>query len=195
MTKKLLTLAAAVAIAAPLVAVPVSPAQAQQEAASWLHVRVDEDDGARVRINLPISMVDVALEMAREEGFDEANFRWDEHGDVSIEDLRRIWSELRDAGDAEFVNVRDGEDHVRVFRRGDRVYVHVDEGEAERVRVEMPTEVADALLSGEGEELDVRAAVRTLAEQGEGELVRVRDEDATVRVWMDGKNTQDDEGT
>lgn len=187
MTKKLLMLAIAAVLAVPA-------ALHAQEEASWIHVRVDEEDGAKVRINLPISMVDVALETARKEGLDDAHMHWKGHGDMSIQDLRRMWQEMRDAGDAEFVNVQDGDEHVRVFRKGDRVYVQVDEEGDEKVRIEMPTEVADALLSGEGETLDVRAAVDKLARRGAHELVRVRDGAETVRIWVDNRNSQDEDG-
>ena len=43
----------------------------------------------------------------------------------------------------------------------------------------------DALLSGEGDELNIEAAIRALVEQGEGELVTVSGDDETVRVWVD----------
>lgn len=186
MMKHLLTVAAA-----GLLVVPAGAVQAQEtQEASWVHVRVDEADGAKVRVNLPISLVDVALEAAGEEGLEDGRLRWDEHGDVTVDDLRRMWRELRDAGDAELVEVQDGEEHVRVYRRGDRLHVHVDEDGEEKVRVEMPTGVADALLGGEGDELDLRAAVRELARRGERDLVRVQDTDATVRVWVDARSAQ-----
>lgn len=187
MTKKLVMLAAVAALALPVAV------QAQE--ASWVHVRVDAEDGTRVRLNLPVSMVDVALKTAREEGFEDAHLRWDEHADLSLEDLRRLWREMRDAGDAEFVNIQDEEEHVRIFRRGDRVFVHVDEDGTEKVRVEMPVEVADALLETEGDELDLSAAVQKLARRGEHELVRVRDRDATVRIWVDDSNSQASDGS
>lgn len=183
MNKHWLTMAAAA-----LLAVPAGAVQAQE--ASWVHVRVDEAEGDNVRVNLPISLVDVALEAAGEERLEDGHLRLGEHGDLSVEELRRMWRELRDAGDAELVEVQDGEEHVRVFRRGDRVHVQVDEDGEEKVRVEMPVEVADALLGAEGDRLDLQAAVRKLARRGEQELVRVRDTDATVRVWVDDRSGQ-----
>ena len=101
--------------------------------------------------------------------------------------MRRIWSELRDAGDAEFVEVQDDGDHIRVFREGDTVYVHVDEeGEGgDRVRVEIPFAIVDTLLEGEGDDLNIEGAVRKLAETARGDIVTVHDGDTVVRVWID----------
>lgn len=152
---------------------------------SWIHVRVDEADGAKVNINLPMSLVDVALEIGQKNGFDEDDLRFDPDGDVTIEDLRRMWGELKDAGDADLVEVQDGDEHVRVYKRGDRVHVDVDEDGEEKVRVEMPAAIVDALLSGEDERLDLPAAARELARIGSQEVVRIDDEGTTIRIWID----------
>lgn len=187
MTRTLLT-AAALAV----MTIPAGTLQAQE--ASWIHVRVDEAEGAEVRVNLPVSLVDVAVETATDEAFDGGRFAWDEDADVTVEELRRMWDELRGTGEADLVEVRDGDEHVRVFRRDGRVHVHVDEDGTEKVRVVMPDEVADALLDTEGESLDLRGALRQLARGGSRELVRVRDRDASVRVWIDGRSGQAEAG-
>lgn len=185
MTKKLLAVIAAMTLAVP--------AAAQAQDSNWIHVRVDEADGAKVRVNLPATMVDVALEIADEKGFEKEHLHFGPDSEVSLDQMRRLWQEMRDAGDAEFVNVQDGDEHVRVFREGDRVFVHVDESGTEKVRVEMPASVADALLSSEGDTLDVRAAVKELASSGNQELVRVHEADgANVRVWVDARSDQPD---
>lgn len=166
--------------------------QAQEQVAaetatggSWIHVRVDEDGGEKVDINLPLSLIDVALDIGETEGFDADDLRFGPESDISVQDLRRMWKQLRDAGDAEFVNVRDGDEHVRLYRRGDRVRVDVDEGGQAKVRVDMPAAIVDALLGAEGDRLDLTAAARALAETGEQEVVRIDDEGTRVRVWVD----------
>ncbi len=53
------------------------------------------------------------------------------------------------------------------------------------VDVKVPQAVVEALLSGEGDEIDLAAAIRALAARGEGELVTVDNKDAKVRVWVD----------
>ena len=45
--------------------------------------------------------------------------------------------------------------------------------------------MVDALLSGEGEELNLMAAMEALVDEGEGQLVTVTGENENVRVWVD----------
>ena len=173
---------------AALLIVPAGAVRAQQEADaeledSWIHVRVQERGEDKVEINLPLRLVDVAIEANDTEQF-AADFHLGEKHGVSVEDLRRTWEELRDAGDVEFVNVRDGDERVRVYRRGDRVHVDVDEDGKEKVRIELPAPVVDALLSGQGERLDLAAAARELARSQSGEIVRIDDVESRGRVWV-----------
>ncbi|MFW6192901.1 MAG: hypothetical protein ACOC83_05405, partial [Gemmatimonadota bacterium] len=98
----------------------------------------------------------------------------------------RVWSELRDVEDAELVNVRDGDEHVRIYKRDDRVHVQVDEDGREKVRIEVPSSIVDALLGGEGDRLDLAAAARELARFGDSEVVRIDDDEGNrIRVWVD----------
>ena len=151
----------------------------------WIHVRVDEAEGAKVNLNLPMSLVEVALEAAGRDAFDSDKLRLDSRGDLKLEDLRRTWRELRDAGDTDLVEVRDGDEHVRVFRRGETVYVHVDEDKDKTVRIEMPASIVDALLASEGDELDFVAAARELARTANQEVVRIDGDGTSVRIWVD----------
>jgi len=103
-------------------------------------------------------------------------------------------------GDAELVTVESEEENVRVMRKGDLVQVFVDnkpkvgkDGKAvkggEEVRVEVPVSLVDAFLSGEGEEGNFEAAIAELQKR-RGDIVRVKDDDSNVRVWIDEQNTQ-----
>jgi hypothetical protein len=155
---------------------------------AWVHVRVDEPARkSKVSVNLPVSVVEAALQAAPEKVVSKGRIRLGGHGgnDLSVADLRRAWSELRATGDAEFATVEDEEETVRVARAGNLVLVHVEKPAGrEAVRVEVPIEVVDALLSGEGDELNIRAAFAELQKR-RGDIVRVRDEKSTVRVWID----------
>jgi len=51
--------------------------------------------------------------------------------------------------------------------------------------------VVEALFSAGKDELDVLAALRALSAHGDTELVSVKDEENTVRVWLDSKNSSD----
>lgn len=169
-------------------------AQAQESTdAQWIHVRVNEDSGAKVSVNLPISLLEVALDIAQQHGFeghDGMNLRLGRHGDMELADLRKMWTELREAGDAEYVNVEDGDETVKIFRQGDRVMIQVNDDDEQQVRVEVPFSVVDTLLGGEGDELNLTGALRELARTNDGEIVQVQGGDTNVRVWID-TNSQD----
>ncbi len=57
------------------------------------------------------------------------------------------------------------------------------------VQVRVPVSVVDALLSGAGETLDVRAAIQQLSVL-RGEMVQVIHPEGRVRVWIDESPTQ-----
>jgi len=154
----------------------------------WLHVAVDEGpEGARVRVNLPLTMAETALGMIPEEELRGGKIRFDD-SDITLAELRQLWRELEESPDATFVEVEEADQRVLVSKSGGYLLVKAIEGgdNDQQVDVRIPAAVVDALLSGEGEELDVVAAVRALAAHGAGELVTVTDQETQVRVWVDG---------
>jgi len=60
-----------------------------------------------------------------------------------------------------------------------------------KVEVKIPMKVVDALFSAGKDELDLVAALRALSASGEGDLVTVKDDENTVRVWLDSKNVSE----
>lgn len=153
----------------------------------WLHVRVDESNGAKVKVNLPISMVEKAVAMVPEKHLQHGRIHWDEccH-EMTAAELRELWQEVKSSPDMTFVTVEEDDEFVRVWKESGylRVQVREDEND-ESVDVRVPERVVDALLSGEGDELNLEAAIRALVEEGEGELVTVTARDERVRVWVD----------
>ena len=83
-----------------------------------------------------------------------------------------------------FVTVEDGDETVTVSKSNGYLQVHANESH-EQVEVRVPESVVDALLSGEGNALYIRAAISALTAQGQGELVAVNGDDERVRVWID----------
>jgi hypothetical protein len=156
-------------------------------AAPWVHIRVEEPSrSSKVSVNLPLSVVHAALKAAPEHVTSHGRIHLGlRHGDLSIADMRRLWSELKAAGDADLVQVEEKDQHVTVARKGELVQVHVrkDDGD-EEVSVEVPVSLVDALLATDGDELDIRAALEQL-EDRRGEIVRVKDKDSSVRIWID----------
>jgi hypothetical protein len=172
----------AAAIAPVLAMAMAAPAAA---ASPWLHVRVHEEKGDKVSVNLPLSVVRVALAMAPEKITDGKHFKIDDHDHLSIADMKTLWRELRNAAEGELVRVESEDDNVRVAREGELMVVRVESHErAEEVVVEVPLSLVDALLAPEGDELDIEAALQHL-EEVRGDIVRVKGDDATIRVWID----------
>jgi hypothetical protein len=158
----------------------------------WIHVHVDEqgDSPAKVRVNLPVTLIETALGMVEDEHLRSGKVVLDQH-ELTVAELRALWNQVKAAPDATFVEVEEADESVKVSKRGAYLLVHVDDrAQAEgdgpgKVDVKIPHAVVEALLSGEGEDLDVGAALRALADHGEGELVTVDDRDAKVRIWVD----------
>lgn len=181
----------AVALVVTLLAAGAAQAQ---ERAPWLHIRVTEagEDGSRVNVNLPVSLVQVFADIAEQEIERELSGRGNrididfERHDLDIADIRRAWAELRTAGDAEFVEVDDGNDYVKISRAGERILIEFDERNGnDNGRVEVPVSVVDALLAGDGERLNVRAALDEMIATADGEIVFVEDGRKTVRIWIE----------
>lgn len=173
-------------VSALMLAAPVrSEAPASR---AWIHVRVEEPSRqSKVSVNLPISVVDAALQAAPEKIMSNGHIHLGRVGrhDLSVSDLRKAWNEMKATGDAEFATVEEDDQTVRVARAGNLMLIHVDKPSGkESVRVEVPIEVVDALFSGQGEELNFRAGFAELQKR-RGDIVRVKDDHSTVRIWID----------
>ena len=163
----------------------VGAADAASESSLWLHVRVDESEGTKVKINLPINMVPKMISFGpASDHFENGKIRLDDY-EISVAELRELWLEIKDSPDMTFVTVEDVDDTVRVWKEAGDLRVEVRGRDNETVDVRVHVSVVDALLSGQEDDLDIGAAVSALAEAGAGELVTVAQADKTVRVWVD----------
>jgi phosphoribosylanthranilate isomerase len=188
---------------AGVLALSVLPAAtaAAQTGPAWLHVRVEEaKEATKVAVNLPMTVVEAVLKASPEMIQKHGKIHLGEEHGLKMADLRKVWKELAAVGDAELVTVESEDENVKVMRKGDLVQVFVDhkakpgkDGKpakgGEEVRVEIPVSLVDAFLSGEGEEGNIEAAVAELQKR-RGDIVRVKDDDTNVRVWIDEQNTQ-----
>ncbi len=170
-----------------IVLVAPVPVSAEADPGLWLHIRVDEGDDAKVVVNLPFKLIDKALPMIDAGGhIGDRSIHFHDHG-FTYEEMRDLWVELRDGPDMEFVTIEERDETVRVWKENGHVYVRVRDRrdwKDERVDIRVPIRVVDALLGGD-DEFDLQAAVAALAEQGEGELVSVQEDDESVRIWVD----------
>jgi hypothetical protein len=177
-----------------------------------------DDKNETVRVNIPLDLAEKVLPTINKERLHNGKIKIDEgriDGDV---DLHALMDAIRGAKDGEYVTVQGGDNDVRVAKEAGHLIVHVtdksghnfhnhhakhhdgdkdsddksDVAQAKatgsEVEVRVPMKVIDALLSAGKDELDIVAALRALSSQGDMELVSVKAEDSTVRVWIDSKN-------
>jgi hypothetical protein len=182
-----------------------------------------DSKGESVCVNVPLEMAEKVLPAINKNQLHGGKVRIDKFDDNGV-DFRAVLDAVRSSKDGEFVTVngKDGED-VRVAKQGGFLVVHVTDnsghlghhhfnkdsddkkqdesaskGSAKpnvsHVEVKIPLSVVDALLSAGKDEIDLVAGLRALSSQGDTELVSVKDEENTVRVWVDSKNTNGTEG-
>lgn len=158
-----------------------------QTKAPWIHVRVEEPQKeSKVSVNVPMTVAMAALSLAPEKVASGGRVHLGEGcKGPSVAELRRMWKELRASGDAEIVSVEEKTQTVKIARAGDKIHVRVDDPSRDQaVNVEVPVTAVDALFSGEGEDLNLRAALEEL-QKLRGEVVKVDDKNSKVRIWID----------
>lgn len=167
----------------------------------WIHVRVTESgpDGDRVRINIPLSLAEAVLPTIKADKFCNGKVKVEGHGLDQV-DLRALLETVCKAPDNQFITVDSKDQNVEVAKAGEFLLIKVHDSRAragkaaaaqngtKTVDVKIPFKVANALLSGKNDELDVLAAVRALDEYPSLELVSVQDEKDNVRIWVDSGN-------
>ena len=152
----------------------------------WLHFKV-ETAGAeteQVKLNVPMALVEAVLPIIEENETVRGKIHVSDLP-MTVAQMREIWQTLKSEGDFELASIQDGSTNLRVFQEGGYLYVRSNEEAQEQIEVNIPATVVDALLSGDGDELDLMAAARALVQTDAGQLVLIRDGDETVRVWVD----------
>jgi len=189
-------------------------AQATSKSDQWIHVRVESKDsnGETVRVNVPVEMAEKVLPAIRHENLQGGKIRL-VNAHLDDIDLRVMLDAVRTAKDGEYVTVQGEENNVRVAKSAGYLYIHVTENKPaakpakdangknvpakaspvkeSKVEIKVPMKVVDALFSAGKDELDVVAALHALSSNGDTELVSVKDEENTVRIWIDSKNIAD----
>ena len=196
----------ALVAAAALVLLPLG-ALAQTNSSStsstkdrWLHVRVISSDakGETVKVNVPLELAEKVLPAIHQDKLHDGKVKID-NAHMDDVDLRALLDAVRTTKDGEFVTVQSNDCDIRVAKQDNHLIVHAvdkkvhEKGEIKKstVEVKVPMKVVDALFSAGKDELDLVAALRALSAQGDVELVSVKDNENTIRVWLDSKNVSD----
>lgn len=157
------------------------------QSAPWIHVEIvgQNDEGRKVNVNLPLAMADVAARVLEDKIPDAQKLGLSKH-EITLADLRDMWAQLRSAGDAEFVSIEEKDQTIHIAREGPDILLRIEDRESgqQKVRVQVPVSVVDALLSGDEERLNVRSALDELKTH-RGEIVRVENDENHIRVWID----------
>ncbi len=206
LTKKMALTLAASLLASVVILEPVVGAQASAASGSgqtatassrdrWLHVRVTNPskNEETVRVNVPLELAEKVLPTINKDRLHGGKVRFDDI-DCHGVDLHALVDAVRTSKDGEFVTVQSKDSDVRVAKQNGYLFVHVFEKNRPKhsqVEVKVPMKVVDALFSAGKDELDLVAALHALSSQGDTELVSVKDEENTVRVWLDSKNSTD----
>ena len=182
------------------------------KAEQWIHVRVEskEDHGETVRVNVPVEMAAKVIPAINKNNLHDGKVHIDSMHTNDV-DLRAILDAVRSSRDGEYVTVQGHDNDVRVAKSAGYLYIHVTDksggkkaaakdgkmstkaasGHESKVEIKMPMKVVDALLSAGKDELDIVAALKALSGHGDMELVTVKDDENTVRIWVDSKNVAD----
>jgi hypothetical protein len=155
----------------------------------WVHVHVQDSlKSETVKVNLPISVIETMLPMIQEEKIREGKININDR-ELRIADLRKAWNDIRDEGDMEFVSVESPDGNVRVYIQGNFLFVQPQEKSKDsKVDIRIPLKVVDAMLSGTGNELNLTAGIKALRDSGVKDIITVKDNHTSVRVWVDDKN-------
>jgi hypothetical protein len=152
----------------------------------WLHMNVNEAKGGQVNLNFPLS---TAMSMAGRVADDAGHPGKVRVGDKDMDakELRRFWQAVKDSPDADFVTVDGPDGKVRIAKSGGYLLIRANDtkGHGSRVDIKVPTPVIEALLSGGGDELDLKAGLEALARQGVGDLMTIDGDHDSVRMWID----------
>lgn len=161
----------------------------------WLHVRVVSQNakGETVRVNVPLELAEKVLPAIDQDRLHDGKIRIT-RAECKGVDLRALLDAVRTSKDGEFVTVQKKDAEIRVAKRDGQFLVHIldkNKPKESQVEVKIPMKVVEAMISGDKDELDLLAGLHALSAQGDTELVSVKGDDSTIRVWLDSKNVSD----
>ena len=151
----------------------------------WIHVRVDDADGTRGRVDIQVPLGLVSALLPALNGKHGGGSLHVDGGQVHLDELRGYWNAVRAARDGDYITVRDGDSDVRISKSGGYLRLTADDqGGGSRVRMKVPLPLVDAVFVS-GDTIDLHALGSALAKAPAGELLTADDEDSHVRIWID----------
>lgn len=182
-------------ISAVTIALILATGASSAAAGQWLHVRVQErGSGDEVKVNLPLAFAEAILPLVEDNDLRRElrrhGLRIDGRRLWTLEELRQAWETLKSQGNADLVSIETRWERVKVGLEGGYLIATCEDRSQGEVDVRIPSSIIDALLSGSGDDLDLRSALRALRNGGTQELVSIRDRDSSVRIWVDDQAGQ-----
>jgi hypothetical protein len=179
--RRALVLAAALALVATLA---LAPAAFADEA--YLHIRIVDAGGATSNINLAASTLGSNIP-GLDAGMLQDGRIQIEGAEVDLYKLRQLWIAMRDLQDATFVSIDSDTDSLRLLKEDGFLVARSTPKTAEGRKLEarIPGAAVDALLSGADNEINIAAAIQTLAGYGGQDLFTLNDKGTKIRVWVD----------
>ena len=169
-----------------LAALAAAPAAQTAQAPLWLHVQIENVGGEDGGLHLPVAAVGALLQMAQAQGaavIVDGQLRLGDEYLPALRAMRAVWRQLEAAGEGEPVTAEYESALIRVARHGERLEVHVEDGDR-AAQGEVPAAVAEALLSGAEDALHIDAGLAALSALP-GEVVQVTESTRSVRIWID----------
>jgi len=155
----------------------------------WVHINVDKPrEEEKVKINIPVSLVENLLPLVNQENMHHGTMCLNHH-DIDVSELREAWKNLRAEGDGEYMTIEKRDMNLHVYTKSGFFYVQSDAQSRQQIDMKIPMDVVDALLSGKGDELNLTAAIHALEGSGVHDVLSVKNDEGTVRVWVDESNS------
>jgi len=162
----------------------------------WIHVRVETAKGVsgNVTVNVPIELASTVLPLIP--GDRQHHGKFSLQASVNGQDLRALLDAVHKTPDNVFVTLERHGKEVSVAKSGQNLLIKIvskpggEDHPRETIIIKVPVAVVKAMVADNSDEVDVNAALRALAREGDVD-VTVNREKETVRVWTDTHTNSD----
>jgi hypothetical protein len=149
----------------------------------WLRVDVTRqgEEAGRIKINVPLSLMEVVIESADGQKF---------FGPLEVAqghvDIGRMWQSIRDMANEEILSIEAEDEIIKVWK--DRDYFRVDVKKADEgaeVEVKIPLGLMDYLFNSERTGFDFKELVGAMRGYAPIQLVKVVSNEENVSIWIE----------